>query len=96
MALPAKGFTKAQCGDVYDLREWQETTGYVRDRSERKTPFEVSPGIQELACREFLQRHLSADADPKRLMLTPAVNLRSVMGKLVQEPRVTSPKTPSM
>ncbi len=48
MAIPAKGFTKAQCGDVYTIcANGNKTTGYVRDRSERQTPFEVSPGIQK-------------------------------------------------
>lgn len=47
MALPAKGFAKAKCGDVYTIcANGKKTTGYVRDRSERQTPFEVSPGIQ--------------------------------------------------
>ena len=48
MALPGKSFAKSKCGDVYTIcAGGKKTTGHVRDKSERETPFEVSPGIQK-------------------------------------------------
>jgi hypothetical protein len=48
MALPGDSFSKAQCGKIFTIcANGKKTTGYVRDKSERPTPFEVSPGIQK-------------------------------------------------
>jgi hypothetical protein len=48
MAIPGDSFDRSQCGDVFTIcANGKQTTGYVRDRSETATRFEVSPGIQK-------------------------------------------------
>jgi Domain of unknown function (DUF4157) len=47
IAIPGSKFTRAQCGDVFTIcANGKQTTGYVRDKSETRNSFEVSPGIQ--------------------------------------------------
>jgi hypothetical protein len=47
MALPGKQFARSKCSDVYTIcANGKQTTGYVRDKSETDTRYEVSPGIQ--------------------------------------------------
>lgn len=47
MAIPRSTFTRAKCGDTYTVcTNGRATTGYVRDKSETASSYEVSPGIQ--------------------------------------------------
>jgi len=47
MAIPGNAFSSKSCNDVYTIcANGLQTQAYVRDKSEKPTEFEVSPGIQ--------------------------------------------------
>jgi hypothetical protein len=47
MAIPGKQFARSKCGDIYTIcANGKQAPGYVRDKSETDTRYEVSPGIQ--------------------------------------------------